>query len=73
MLRLKSVAPFLSCISKTNSTLIDNAEDLDIIMPMCNLLEYSQIFSLTSGSSWNYHGDEIENINDNASDSKSFD
>ena len=35
----KNSAPFLSCISKINNTLINNAEDLDIVMPMYNLLE----------------------------------
>ena len=33
-LALKNNAPFLSCISKINNTLIDNAEDLDIVIPM---------------------------------------
>ena len=46
----KNNVPFRSCISKINSTLIDNAEDLDIVMPMCNLLEYSQNYFMTSGS-----------------------
>ena len=46
----KNSALFRSCISKINSTLIDNAEDLDIVMPMHNLLEYSQNYSMTSGS-----------------------
>ena len=46
----KNNAPFRSCISKINSTLIDNAEDLDIVMPMHNLLEYSQNHSMTSES-----------------------
>ena len=32
-------APFTSCLSKINNTLIDNAEDLDIVMPMYNLTE----------------------------------
>ena len=41
-LTLKNNAPFVSCISKINNTLIDNAEDLDIVMPMYNLLEYSK-------------------------------
>ena len=41
-LALKNNAPFFSCISKINSKLIDNAEDLDIVMPMYNLLEYSK-------------------------------
>ena len=46
----KNNAPFRSCISNINSTLIDNAEDLDIVMPMYNLLEYSQNYSMISGS-----------------------
>ena len=37
-LALKNIAPFTSCFSKINNTLIDNAEDLDIVMPMYNLL-----------------------------------
>ena len=41
-LAFKNNAPFVSCISKINNTLIDNAEDLDVVMPMYNLLEYSQ-------------------------------
>ena len=41
-------------------------------MPMHNLLEYSQNYSLTSGSLWNFYRDEIDNINDNASDGKSL-
>ena len=39
-----------SCISKINSTSIDNAEDLDIVMLVYNLSEYSQSYSMTSGS-----------------------
>ena len=57
---------------KNNSTLIDNEEDLDMVMPMYNLLEYSQNFPMTSGSSWNYYRDKIDNANDNASQDKSF-
>ena len=45
---VKNNAPFRSCISKINSKLIDNAEDLDIVMPMYSLLEYSQNYSMTS-------------------------
>ena len=41
-------APFRSCISKINSTLIDNAEDLNIVMPMYKLLEQSQNYSMKS-------------------------
>ena len=39
-LTLKNNAPFVSCISKINSKLVENAEDLDIVMSMYNLLEY---------------------------------
>ena len=49
----KNNAPFISCISKINNTLIDNAKDLDFVMPMYNLIEYSKKHSKTSGTSWN--------------------
>ena len=45
-LTFKNNAPFRSCISKINNTFIDNAEDIDIVMPMYNLLEYSGIRKL---------------------------
>ena len=38
----KNNAPLINCISKINGILIDNAEDLDVVMPMYNLLEYSK-------------------------------
>ena len=38
----KNNAPFINCISKINGAKIDNAEDLDVVMPMYNLLEYSK-------------------------------
>ena len=41
-LALKNNVPFISCISKISGVLIENAEDLDIVMPMYNLLEYSK-------------------------------
>ena len=69
---LQNNAPFKSCISKINSTLIDNAEDLGIVMSMYNLLEYSQNCSMTAGGLRNYYSDEIDNINDNVSDGKWF-
>ena len=46
----KNNVPFISCISEINNTLIDNAEDLDIVMSMYNLLEYSKNYLKTSGS-----------------------
>ena len=68
----KSNASFLSCISKINSTLIDNEEDIDIVMPMYNLLECSQDYSMTSGSLWNYFREEIDDVDDNAWGGKTF-
>ena len=46
----KNNAPFTSCILKINNILIDNAEDLDIVMPMYSLLEYSKNYKKTTGS-----------------------
>ena len=56
---------FRSCILKINNTFIDNAKDLDIIMPMYNLLEYICNYFMTSGSFWNYYRDKI---NDDANE-----
>ena len=50
----KNCAPFTGCISKLNNTQIDNAEYIDIVMPMYNLIEYSDNYSKTSGSLWKY-------------------
>ena len=49
-LSFKNNAPSGSCISKINNTFICNAEDCDIVMPKYNLLEYSENYSMTSGS-----------------------
>ena len=57
----KNNAPFISCISKIYNTLIVNAKDLDIVMPMYKLSEYSKNYSKTSGSLWNYYRDEPNN------------
>ena len=45
--------------------MIDKAEDLDIVMPIYNLLEYTQNYSMISQTLWNYYKDEIDKINDN--------
>ena len=68
----KNNATFRSCITTINSTLTVNAENLDIVMPMYNLLEYSQNYSMTSRSLWNYYRDKIDDVDNNASDGKSF-
>ena len=71
-LTFKNIAPFRSCVSKISSTFIDIAEDLDIVMPMYNLLEYSDNYSMTSGSLWNYcYRDEInDDSNENANNNR---
>ena len=48
----KNCAPFANCISKINNTQIDNGKDIDIVMPMYNLIEYSNNYSKTFGSLW---------------------
>ena len=57
-LAFKNNAPFINCISKINGVKIDNAEDLDVVMPMYNLLEYSKNYRKTTGSLWNYYRDQ---------------
>ena len=61
-LTLKSNAPFISCISKINGELVENAEDLDIVIPMCNLLEHSKNYEKSSGPLFNYYRDEPREI-----------
>ena len=60
-LTLKKNAPLISCISKINNELAENAEDLDIVMPIYNLLEYSKNYEKTSGF-FNYYRDEPSEI-----------
>ena len=55
----KNNALFQSCISNINNTFADNVEDLNIVMPMYNLLEHSDNYSVTSGSLWNNHRNEV--------------
>ena len=54
----KNCAPFTKCISKINDTEIDNAQDIDIVMPMYNLIEYSDNYLKTSGRLWQCYKDE---------------
>ena len=65
----KNCAPFTDCISKINNAQVDNAKYIDIVMPMYNLIEYSDNYAKTSGSLWKYYTDEPNN---NLADSESF-
>ena len=60
---LKNNAPFVSCMTKINNEFIEDADDLDIVMPMYNLLEYSKNYRKTIGSSYNYYRDELSDDN----------
>ena len=62
---LKNNAPSVSCIIRINGELIEDADDLDIVMPMYNLLEYSKNYRKTIGSLYNYYRDELTNDNNN--------
>ena len=66
---LKNCPPFTKYISRINNTDIDNAKDFDIIMPMYNLIEYSDNYSKTSVSLWQHYKDDP---NDNKVQSESF-
>ena len=50
----KNCAPFTDCISEINNRQVGNAKYIDIVMPMYNLIEYSDNYSKTSGSLWQY-------------------
>ena len=53
----KNCAPFTNCTSEINNTQVDNAKDINILMPMYNLIEYSDNYAKTSGSLWQYFRD----------------
>ena len=55
---IKNCAPFVYCISEINNTQIDNTKDIAIVMPMYNLIEYSDNYSNTSEHLWHYYRDE---------------
>ena len=54
----KNCALFTNCISEIINTQIDNAKDIDIVMPMHNLIEYSDNYAKTTGSLWQFFRDE---------------
>ena len=65
MLASMNNAQFRSCILKIKNTFADNAEDLDIVVPMNNLSGYSDNYFMISGNFWNYYRDEV---NDDANE-----
>ena len=76
---LKNNAPFVSCITRINGELIEDADDLYIVMPMYNLLEYSKNYRKTIGPLYNCYRDELNDdtnlknfANNNVISSNSF-
>ena len=65
----ENCAPFIKCISRINGTDIGNAQGIDVVMPMYNLIEYNDNYSKTSSSLWQYYRDDLNN---NLTDSESF-
>ena len=65
----KNCAPFLNCISEINKTQVDNVKDLDVAIPVYNLVEYSNNYSKTSGALWPHCKEEPD---DDMTSSKSF-
>ena len=59
----KNCVSFINCITKIDGTTIDDAEDLDLVMSMKNLIEYSSNFSETTESLWFYSKDEETKFN----------
>ena len=59
----KNNAPFVSCMTKINNEFIEDADDLDIVMPIHNLLEYRKNYRNTIGSLYNHYRDELSDDN----------
>ena len=62
---VKNCAPFTNCMTKINNTQVDNAKDIDIVMPMYNLIEYSDNYAKATGSLWQYCKDIPARNNNN--------
>ena len=67
----KNCAPIINCISEINNTQVGNAKDIDIVMPMYNLIEYSDNYAQTTGSLWQYFRDEPDDDIENSESFKS--
>ena len=68
----KNCAPFTKCITKIGATAIDDAEGLDLVMPMYNLMEYSSNYFEKIGNLWFYSKDELNNFNEDIAKKNNF-
>ena len=55
---LKNYNPFTKCISEISNIQVNDTENIDVVMPMCNLREHSDAYLKTSGRLWQYYRDE---------------
>ena len=60
----ENCVPSTDCITAINNTQVDDAQKIDVVMPMYNLIEYSDAYSKTLGSLWQYYRDE-PSVNNN--------
>ena len=60
----KNCTPFEKCGTEINENFVDDAQHINIAMPMCNLIEYSDNYSDTSGILWQFKRDEIRGDDD---------
>ena len=58
----KNCTPFTDCMSEINNTRIDNAKNLDVVMSMCNWIEYSDNYLKTLRQLWQYYRDDPSDI-----------
>ena len=56
----KNYLPFTKCISRINNTQVDDAHDINVVMPMYNFIENSNNYSKTSGILWQYSEDKTD-------------
>ena len=68
----KNWAQFTKCITGIYETTVDNAENLDLVISMYNLIEYSSNYSETTGSLWFYSKDEATDFNAVIANNNSF-
>ena len=59
----KNRPPFIKCITKIDGTTIDDVDDLNLVKPMYNLIEYNSNYSEITVSLWFYLKDETSNFN----------
>ena len=64
--------PFINCITKIDGTTIDDPEDLDLVIPMYNTLEYSSNYSNRTVSLWFSSKDEATNFNKAIADNDNY-